>query len=156
MRYVEKPQFCLITDHDGKLRLAVTTDGVNNSILYRETEADDWRTVATYDFKEGAQPLMFDFDNRSAIVSSNVGRDKAAIYRYDLQSGRERIANRVREALEYEKAFGNASNLLVDHLRDKAECRELIEDIEKVRAGQRPDEKPSELQELMDQHVAAR
>ncbi len=74
----------------------------------------------------------------------------------DLQSGRERIANRVREALEYEKAFGDASNLLVDHLRDKAECRELIEDIEKVRAGQRPDEKPSELQELMDQHVAAR
>ena len=74
----------------------------------------------------------------------------------DLQSGRERIANRVREALEYEKAFGDASNLLVDHLRDKQECRELIEDIEKVRAGQRPDEKPSELQELMEQHVAAR
>ena len=35
----------------------------------------------------------------------------------DLQTGRERIANRVREALTYEKAFGEASNLLLDHLR---------------------------------------
>ncbi len=74
----------------------------------------------------------------------------------DLQTGRERIANRVREALTYEKAFGEASNLLLDHLRDKPECRELLEDIDKARNGQHPDEKPSELQELMQQHVATR
>lgn len=74
----------------------------------------------------------------------------------DLQTGRERIANRVREALKYEKAFGESSNLLLDHLRDKAECRELLEHIDKSRNGQDPDEKPSELQELMQQHVAAR
>ncbi len=73
----------------------------------------------------------------------------------DLQAGRERIANRVREALDYEKAFGNASDLLLDHLRDKAECRELLEDIDKARNGRDPDEKPSELQELMERHVAA-
>ena len=74
----------------------------------------------------------------------------------DLQTGRERIANRVREALTYEKAFGDASSLLLDHLRDKPECRELLEDIDKARNGQDPDEKPSELQELMQQHVATR
>ncbi len=74
----------------------------------------------------------------------------------DLQTGRERIASRVREALEYENAFGEASDLLLDHLRDKAECRELLEDIDKRRQGQDPDEKPSELQELMERHVAAR
>jgi serine/threonine-protein kinase len=74
----------------------------------------------------------------------------------DLQTGRERIANRVREALAYEKAFGEASNLLLDHLRDKPECRELLENIDKSRNGQDPDEKPSELQELMERHVAAR
>jgi DNA repair exonuclease SbcCD ATPase subunit len=74
----------------------------------------------------------------------------------DLQTGRERIANRVREALTYERAFGDASNLLLDHLRDKTECRELLEDIDKRRNGKDPDEKPSELQELMEKHVAAR
>jgi serine/threonine-protein kinase len=71
----------------------------------------------------------------------------------DLQTGRERIANRVREALTYEKAFGEASTLLLDHLRDKPEVRELIEEIDKTRTGQL-DEKPSELQELMQQHAA--
>ncbi|MDH3199778.1 MAG: protein kinase [Myxococcales bacterium] len=74
----------------------------------------------------------------------------------DLQMGRERIASRVREALEYENAFGEASDLLLDHLRDKPECRELLEDIDKRRQGQDPDDKPSELQELMERHVAAR
>ena len=71
-------------------------------------------------------------------------------------TGRERIANRVREALSYEKSFSEASNVLLDHLRDKPECRELLEDIDKARNGQDPDEKPSELQELMERHVAAR
>ena len=74
----------------------------------------------------------------------------------DLQTGRERIANRVREALKYEKAFGDASSLLLDHLRDKTECRELLEDIDKRRNGKGPYDKPSELQELMERHVAAR
>ena len=73
----------------------------------------------------------------------------------DLQTGRERIAHRVREALSYEKAFGTASTLLIDHLGDKMECRELLEDIHKRRNGKDPDEKPSELQELMEKHVAA-
>ena len=74
----------------------------------------------------------------------------------DLQTGRERIANRVREALTYEKAFGDASSLLLDHLRDKPECRELLEDIDKRTNGKRADDKPSELQELMEQHVGTR
>jgi dipeptidyl aminopeptidase/acylaminoacyl peptidase len=78
-----------LTDHDGRLRLAVTTDGVNTSILFRDTEEEAWRPVATYDFKEAVQPLAFSFDNRSIYVSSNVGRDKAAIFAYDLATGKE-------------------------------------------------------------------
>ena len=74
----------------------------------------------------------------------------------DLQTGRERIASRVREALTYENAFGTASSLLLDHLRDKPECGELLDNIDKSRNGKDPDEKPSELQELMERHVAAR
>jgi dipeptidyl aminopeptidase/acylaminoacyl peptidase len=77
------------TDHDGRLRLAVTTDGVNTSLLFRESERDDWRRVATYDFKEYARPCLFTFDNRRLWVSSNLGRDRAAICEYDPASGRE-------------------------------------------------------------------
>jgi dipeptidyl aminopeptidase/acylaminoacyl peptidase len=77
------------TDHDGKLRLATTTDGVNTSLLARETEAAEWRTVATYDFKEYARPQLFTFDNRGIFVASNLGRDTLAIAEYDLSLGRE-------------------------------------------------------------------
>lgn len=75
------------TDHDGRLRLASTTDGVNTSILYREEESDPWRTVATYNFKEYASPQLFTFDNRALYVTSNLGRDKSAIFEYDLEAG---------------------------------------------------------------------
>jgi len=77
------------TDHEGRLRVAVTTDGVNTSLLFRPAEAEPWRAVATYDFKEYARPCLFTFDNRRLYVSSNVGRDRAAIFEYDLERGRE-------------------------------------------------------------------
>lgn len=76
-----------MTDHAGRLRVAVTTDGVNTSLLYREDEADDWSTLATYDFKESAQPLMFTFDDRRLYVSSNVGRDRSAVFELDPATG---------------------------------------------------------------------
>jgi serine/threonine-protein kinase len=48
----------------------------------------------------------------------------------DLAAGRERIATRVREALGYEQAFASATSLLLNHLRPRPECRELIEELE--------------------------
>ena len=32
-----------MTDNDGKLRIAMTSDGVNTSLLYREREKDDFK-----------------------------------------------------------------------------------------------------------------
>jgi len=78
-----------MTDHDGKLRVAVTTDGVNTSILYREDEKRPFRIVVTTDFRETITPLLFTYDNRYLYVSSNIGRDKQAIYKYDVERGKE-------------------------------------------------------------------
>lgn len=75
-----------LTDHDGKLRLAYTSDGANISILYRETEAEPWQEIACYDFRETASPLLFTPDNKTFYVTSRLGRDKAAIYEFDLQT----------------------------------------------------------------------
>lgn len=77
------------TDHDGKLRLAATTDGVNTGLLYREKEENEWKEIASYNFKESASPLFFTFDNRSIFVTSNVDRDKSAIFEYDLNTGKK-------------------------------------------------------------------
>ncbi len=78
-----------MTDHDGKLRIATATDGVNTSLLYRETEADEFQNVITTNFRESLSPLFFSFDNQTIYASSNLGRDKAAIIRYDLEKGEE-------------------------------------------------------------------
>ena len=78
-----------LTDHNGKLRIATTTDGVNTSLLYRKTEHEEFKLVTTCNFKEALQPLMFTFDNNFIYVSSNVGRDKASIVKYDPENNRE-------------------------------------------------------------------
>jgi dipeptidyl aminopeptidase/acylaminoacyl peptidase len=74
-----------MTDHDGKLRIALTTDGVNTGVLYRDTEKDDFQTLITTSFKDTFNPLFFTFDNKNLYVASNIGRDKEAIYEYNVE-----------------------------------------------------------------------
>ena len=77
-------------DHDGKLRLATAiVDGVNQSILYRENEEDEFKTIITTNFKEGFNPQFFTFDNKNIIGSSNLGRDKSAIVEFDPVTAKE-------------------------------------------------------------------
>jgi serine/threonine-protein kinase len=91
---------------------------------------------------EAFRATMAEFEER-AQQREAVARDlrkqidelRAQLQRYgdaletDLSTGRERIAKRVREALAYEKAFGEASLLLVQHLRGRPECRDLLADL---------------------------
>lgn len=78
-----------ITDHDGKIRAALTADGVNTSLLFRETEKDEFKTVLTTSFKETLQPFLFTFDNKNLFCGSNLGRDKVALVEFDPRSGKE-------------------------------------------------------------------
>ncbi|MDG1689322.1 MAG: S9 family peptidase [Flavobacteriales bacterium] len=77
-------------DHDGKLRIATAiVDGVNQSILYRENEEDEFKTIITTNFKEGFNPQFFTFDNKNIIGSSNLGRDKSVIVEFDPITAKE-------------------------------------------------------------------
>ncbi len=78
-----------ITDHEGRLRVATATNGVETSLLYRKTEADEFKVVLETNFKEGVDPLFFDFENKNMYVSSNLGRDKSAIMLFDIENGKE-------------------------------------------------------------------
>jgi len=78
-----------VTDHDGRIRIAITTDGVNTAMLYRDTEEDDFKTVLTTSFKEALMPLFFTFDNKFIYASSNLGRDKSAIVKCDPSNAKE-------------------------------------------------------------------
>ena len=101
-----------LTDNDGKLRIATTTDGVNSSILYRETEKDEFRTIITTNFKQTFAPLFFTFDNKYIYVASNLNRDKDAIYKYD-------IVNNKQLDLIYEHSEVDVSRLIRSKKRKK-------------------------------------
>lgn len=78
-----------VTDHEGKIRAAVTSDGVNNSLLYRETENEPFKTVLTTSFRETLNPVIFTFDNKNLYALSNIGRDKTALVEFDPNTAKE-------------------------------------------------------------------
>ena len=77
------------TDHTGAVRIAIRSDGVNNTLLYRDKEGEDFREVITTSFKESLSPLFFTFDNSAIYAASNLGRDRMAIVKYDVANNRE-------------------------------------------------------------------
>ena len=88
---IMEPLDSWMTDHEGKVRIASkVTGGTNTTLLYRRSEDEPLREVLTTDFREGVQPLFFDFDNGDVVyVSSNLNRDKNVIIRFDMQKGEE-------------------------------------------------------------------
>ncbi len=73
------------TDHDGKLRLAYVTDGVNQTIMHRADEDSDFEEVITTDFKQTLSPQFFDFENDSIVYAlSNLNSDKTRLIKYNL------------------------------------------------------------------------
>ena len=78
-----------LTDHDGKLRVAGTSDGVNTTLLFREKEEDEFKPILTTNFKEAVNPLFFTFDNKKLYVASNRGRDKSGIFVFNLTTAKE-------------------------------------------------------------------
>src|SRR6266704_6093163 len=78
-----------ITDHAGKIRAAITTDGVNTSLLTRPDESAPFKTVLTTNFREQCAPQFYTFDNKAIYASSNIGRDKSAIVVIDTETAKE-------------------------------------------------------------------
>jgi dipeptidyl aminopeptidase/acylaminoacyl peptidase len=78
-----------ITDHDGKIRAATATDGVNTSLLYRATEKDKFKKILTTDFKESISPVLFTFDNKNLFCLSNLNRDKVVLVEFDPLTAKE-------------------------------------------------------------------
>ena len=78
------------TDHEGKLRMAsAVTGGINKTLLFRETEQENFRALLTTSYKDSFEPCFFTFDNKNIYVSSNIGRDKKAIVEFDPRTIRE-------------------------------------------------------------------
>src|SRR5258705_256574 len=78
-----------IADHAGKIRAAITTDGVNTSLLTRPDESAEFKTVLTTNFRQQCAPQFYTFDNKAIYASSNIDRDKSAIVVIDPETAKE-------------------------------------------------------------------
>lgn len=79
-----------VTDHNGKLRLAVAVEGgVNHTLLYRDSENDNFNAVLKTSWREEVIPQFFTFDNKMIYALSNKGRDKMEVVIFDPKSRTE-------------------------------------------------------------------
>lgn len=71
------------TDHDGVVRIAMASDGVNVRVLYRETQDDDWTEVLFIPWTDEFNIVNFTYDNKQVWAMSSLGRDKSALVQWD-------------------------------------------------------------------------
>ncbi|MGB9110242.1 MAG: alpha/beta fold hydrolase [Telluria sp.] len=75
----------------GEPALVVTDEADHAKVLYRQDAAHDWRVLATNGLLDGAadaiEPLQFGPDG-TLYVTSRAGKDKRALYTFDLGAGR--------------------------------------------------------------------
>lgn len=102
-----------------------------------------WEKVgAAMAYVEARREMLAEHEQRAARKDAQA-RDlrrqieelRAQLARYaeameeDLAQGRERVAARTREGLGFERAFSEASDVLLRHLRGRPECRDLFEEL---------------------------
>lgn len=77
------------SDPEGKLRMAIASDGVNETLLYRDSENQKFNPVITNNFKTTILPLAFSAENNCIFALSNQNRDKMALVELDCKTGME-------------------------------------------------------------------
>jgi serine/threonine-protein kinase len=85
--------------------------------------------LGRYENKKGAREANArDLRRQIEELRSQLARYAEALEE-DLAQGREKVAVRTREGLGFEKGFSEVSNLLLNHLRGKPECRDLVTEL---------------------------
>jgi serine/threonine-protein kinase len=74
-------------------------------------------------------------DQQARDLRRQIDELRAQLARYaealeeDLAAGREKVASRTREGLNFEKAFSDVTTLLLNHLKQKPEARDLLQEL---------------------------
>lgn len=71
------------TDHAGRVRIGIVSDGLTTSLLYRAHDGQPFASIITTDFRTTVSPEFFNFDNQSFYALSNRGRDCLALVTID-------------------------------------------------------------------------
>src|SRR3954470_11172127 len=74
-------------------------------------------------------------DSQARDLRRQIDELRAQLARYaealeeDLAAGREKVASRTREGINFEKAFSDVTSLLLNHLKQKPEARDLLHEL---------------------------
>lgn len=80
-----------ITDSKGKLRMAKSRDGVNEKLLYRENESQEFKAILTNNFKTTLYPVAFAEDKPNTVYAiSDANRNNNALVELDCLTGKEK------------------------------------------------------------------
>jgi len=80
-----------MTDRKGTLKLAIASDGVNETLLYRENENQSFKPILSNNFQTTFQPVAFAENDQNLLYAiSSVNRDKNALVALDLKTGKEK------------------------------------------------------------------
>src|SRR3546814_934614 len=123
---------------DNRVRLIKSSDGVNETLLYRPTEKSPFSEVLTTNVFERIEPVCFSKDRTDEVIAiSNFNRDKEAVVTLDLNTGKEnRVIFQQEEVdvkhIAYSKKEGIP--LFVDYITWKQEKHFLDDRIERIYA----------------------
>lgn len=79
-----------LTDNNGKLRMAISSDGINESVWYRENEEQPFQKIITNNFNTTVNPIAFSEHKPDIFYAiSNIGRDKNALVEINGKTGKE-------------------------------------------------------------------
>ena len=90
-------------DDDGKIRLVKSSDGVDETILYRPNDNSPFKPIIKNNFINRVQPIAFTGVKSDFYALSNVGRDKSALVEIDAATGREQKVVFVCEKADIDK-----------------------------------------------------
>ncbi|WP_295649862.1 prolyl oligopeptidase family serine peptidase [uncultured Mucilaginibacter sp.] len=77
------------TDPDGGIRLEKSSDGVNETILYRQNDNSDFKPILSNNFKNLVEPIAFTGVGNYFYAKSNVNRDKIALVDINADNAKE-------------------------------------------------------------------
>jgi dipeptidyl aminopeptidase/acylaminoacyl peptidase len=78
-----------ISDNDGNILLAVGSDGLNETLYYRENKNAEFKPIFSNNFRSTLDPLGFTGEKNHIYALSNINRDKLALVDFDCVKGKE-------------------------------------------------------------------
>jgi dipeptidyl aminopeptidase/acylaminoacyl peptidase len=78
-------------DIDGKIRLVKSSDGVDETILFRPNENSPFKVIIKNNFKNSVKPVSFSCGKKSFYAQSNVNQDKTALVEINVNGKEQKV-----------------------------------------------------------------